>query len=77
MQTLEEFVDLTLKNNGIRVSPRRSLNKRLLRVIDLTCKSKKLNVDQKVMETVASLFEMKYSSTRHPMTLRSHLKSTV
>ena len=66
MSTLEEFVNITLKNNGIRVSSCLQIRECLMRAIDISCRSKGVSVDITELETIASLIQLRYSSMPHP-----------
>jgi len=66
MSTLEEFINVTLSNNGVRVSSRLPIRERLMRAIDISCRSSGIESNSTDLETIASLILMRYSSLPHP-----------
>jgi len=77
MSTLEEFVEITLSNNGVRVSSRLPIRERLMRAIDISCRSSGLETDSIDLETIASLILMRYSSLPHPSEWNMNMLDTL
>jgi hypothetical protein len=77
MSTLEEFVEITLSNNGVRVSSRLPIRERLMRAIDISFRSSGLETDSIDLETIASLILMRYSSLPHPSEWNMNMLDTL